>query len=201
MTSCCVALGTISSHLWWSTIMWEKGMYMCMCDWVILLYSRKLTEHCKPAIVEKKSLKVEKKKRRGWTNWSVSSFSGLHQDTGLRCSLGTEDTTPNQMWGEQTQARRERCTDWGVVSKPVGSGRRLLISGIRMTRSLSREQGLYEALLPLGMYMRMCWGEGWLCFLLLPPPLITLNCFPHWKRCIKPPVWGSPPSHALCIDL
>ena len=24
-----------------------------MCDWVILLYSRKLTEHCKPAITEK----------------------------------------------------------------------------------------------------------------------------------------------------
>ena len=24
-----------------------------MCDWVTLLYSRKLTEHCKPAIMEK----------------------------------------------------------------------------------------------------------------------------------------------------
>ena len=24
MRSCCVALGTMSSHLWWSTIMWEK---------------------------------------------------------------------------------------------------------------------------------------------------------------------------------
>ena len=24
-----------------------------MCDWVALLYSRKLTEHCKPAIMEK----------------------------------------------------------------------------------------------------------------------------------------------------
>ena len=32
-----------------------------MCDWVILLYSRKLTEHCKPAIVEK--IKVICKKR------------------------------------------------------------------------------------------------------------------------------------------
>ena len=28
-------------------------MYTCMCDWVTLLYSRKLTEHCKPAIMEK----------------------------------------------------------------------------------------------------------------------------------------------------
>ena len=24
-----------------------------MCDWVTLLYSRKLTEHCKPAMMEK----------------------------------------------------------------------------------------------------------------------------------------------------
>ena len=41
------------SHLWWSMIMWEKRMYTFMCDWVTLLYSRKLTEHCKPAIMEK----------------------------------------------------------------------------------------------------------------------------------------------------
>ena len=33
--------------------MWGKKMYTCMCDWVTLLYSRKLTEHCKPAIMEK----------------------------------------------------------------------------------------------------------------------------------------------------
>ena len=53
MRSCCVALGTMSSHLWWSMIMWEKRMYTCMCNWVTMLYSRKLTEHCKPAIMEK----------------------------------------------------------------------------------------------------------------------------------------------------
>jgi len=33
--------------------MGEKRMYMCMCDWVTLLYSRKLTEHWKPDIMEK----------------------------------------------------------------------------------------------------------------------------------------------------
>ena len=38
---------------------------MCMCDWVTLLYNRKLAEHCKPAIIEKnknhlKSLNKEK---------------------------------------------------------------------------------------------------------------------------------------------
>ena len=27
-------------------------MYTCMCDWVTLLYSRKLIEHYKPAIME-----------------------------------------------------------------------------------------------------------------------------------------------------
>ena len=29
-----------------------------MCDWVTMLYSRKLTEHCKPAITEKKKKKI-----------------------------------------------------------------------------------------------------------------------------------------------
>ena len=45
--SCCVALGTVSGHLWRSMIMWEKRMYTCMCNWVTMLYSGKLTEHCK----------------------------------------------------------------------------------------------------------------------------------------------------------
>ena len=31
----------------------RKRMYICMCDWVTVLYSRKLTEHCKPAMMEK----------------------------------------------------------------------------------------------------------------------------------------------------
>ena len=37
----------------------RKGIYMCMYDWVTLLYSRKLTEHCKPAIMEKNHFKNE----------------------------------------------------------------------------------------------------------------------------------------------
>ena len=32
---------------------------MCMCEWVTLLYSRKLTEHCKPTVIEK--IKIIKK--------------------------------------------------------------------------------------------------------------------------------------------
>ena len=37
-------------------------MYTCICNWVILLYSRKLTEQRKPAIVEK--IKIIIKERR-----------------------------------------------------------------------------------------------------------------------------------------
>ena len=51
--SFCVALETISSHLWWSMIMREKRIYTCMCNWVTMLCSGKLTEHCKPAIMKK----------------------------------------------------------------------------------------------------------------------------------------------------
>ena len=57
MRSCCVALRTMSSHLWWSMIMCKNIMCTCMCNWVTMLYSRKLTEHCKPAMMEKNFLK------------------------------------------------------------------------------------------------------------------------------------------------
>ena len=33
-----------------------------MCDWVSLLYSRKLAEHCKPTIMEK--IKIIKKNKK-----------------------------------------------------------------------------------------------------------------------------------------
>ena len=35
-----------------------------MCDWVTLLYSRKLTEHYKPAMMEKIKIIKKKKKRK-----------------------------------------------------------------------------------------------------------------------------------------
>lgn len=37
----------------------EKECMCVLCDWVTLLYGRKLTEYCKPTIVEK--LKIIKK--------------------------------------------------------------------------------------------------------------------------------------------
>ena len=41
MRSCCVALGTLSSHLRWNMTMAEKSMYTCMCNWVPMLYNGK----------------------------------------------------------------------------------------------------------------------------------------------------------------
>ena len=54
-----------------------------MCNWVTLLYSRKLTEHCKPAIMKKKSLYKNNIKLYLWfldSIWkynSVLNFSSL----------------------------------------------------------------------------------------------------------------------------
>ena len=36
---------------WWNDI--RKRMYISMCDWVTLLYGKKLTGHCKPTTMEK----------------------------------------------------------------------------------------------------------------------------------------------------
>ena len=42
-----------------------KRMYICMSDWVTLLYSRKLTKHCKPAKTEKiKIIKIQQQKKK-----------------------------------------------------------------------------------------------------------------------------------------
>ena len=36
-------------------------MHTCICNWVTLLYSRKLTEHCKQVIMEKIKIIINKK--------------------------------------------------------------------------------------------------------------------------------------------
>ena len=38
-----------------------------MCDWVTLLYSSKLAEHCKPVIMEKNKNEIKKKEEN--TRW------------------------------------------------------------------------------------------------------------------------------------
>ena len=39
----------------------RKRMYICICNWVSLLYSRKLTEHYKPTMMGKKIFKTKEK--------------------------------------------------------------------------------------------------------------------------------------------
>ena len=49
--------------------MWEKEyIYLNMSDWVTLLYSRKLTKHSKPDIMEK--IKIIEKKRENMVSES-----------------------------------------------------------------------------------------------------------------------------------
>ena len=50
----------------------KKRMYTCMCDWVTLLYNRKLTEHCEPAKMGKNKKHYFKKERKHY-------FSNLKQ--------------------------------------------------------------------------------------------------------------------------
>ena len=66
MRSCCVTLRTMSSHLWWRMMMWEKRTYTCMCNWVTMLYSRK-----KSALWNNK--KIKKKKRARYLNRHVTN--------------------------------------------------------------------------------------------------------------------------------
>ena len=70
MRSCSVVLGTISSDLGWSMMedKVRKRMYVYACDWVTLLYSRKLTEHWQPSLMEKKSFKIKKISSRRWSH-------------------------------------------------------------------------------------------------------------------------------------
>ena len=55
--------------------MWEKRMYTCMCNWVTMLYSGKLTEHCKQGIMEKnKNHYIKKKRTTGRQLWGWLVF-------------------------------------------------------------------------------------------------------------------------------
>ena len=45
----------------------RKRMNIYVCDWVTLLYSRKLKEHCKPTIIEKIKI-IKKKVKKKWSS-------------------------------------------------------------------------------------------------------------------------------------
>ena len=51
-------------------------MYICVCAWVTLLYSRKLTEDCKPALMGKKN-HLEKREREMERKESVLGCEAL----------------------------------------------------------------------------------------------------------------------------
>ena len=60
----------------------RKRMYTCLCDWVTLLYSRKLTEQCKAAtmekiksIIKKINLKENEKYAQSTSHTSLPSLS------------------------------------------------------------------------------------------------------------------------------
>ena len=57
-------------------------MYTCVCRWVTLLYSRKLTGHYKPAIMKKIKI-IKKKKKKTQSNFRVDI--GESQDVRQRC--------------------------------------------------------------------------------------------------------------------
>ena len=59
MRSCSIALGTISSHLWWSIILWEKECtYACVTGSTCCTVGN--WQHCKPAIMEKIKIIIKK---------------------------------------------------------------------------------------------------------------------------------------------
>ena len=73
-----------------------------MCDWVTLLYSRELIEHCKPAIMEKIKIikKMKKKKKKNPAAETLVALEAwirsLTQCNGLRvrCCSCSSDSVP-----------------------------------------------------------------------------------------------------------
>ena len=55
----------------------RKKEHVCICDWVTLLDSRKLTEHCKPAVMEK--INIIFLKRNNLSKKTVQQPLGGHE--------------------------------------------------------------------------------------------------------------------------
>ena len=52
---------------------------MCMCNWVTMLYSRKSTEQCKPAIVEKIKIVIKKSDNNNLKNHLKSEIHRIYE--------------------------------------------------------------------------------------------------------------------------
>ncbi len=58
-------------------------MYTCMCNWVTMLYSRKLTEHCKPAVMEKNKNNYEHILREGRNDYEFTKAESISSSIDL----------------------------------------------------------------------------------------------------------------------
>ena len=59
-------------------------MYTCTCDWVTLLCNRKLTEHCKSAIMEKISYFLKRQNKKPYLVSMRMQVQSLAFLSGLR---------------------------------------------------------------------------------------------------------------------
>ena len=64
-------------------------MYTCMCNWVTMPYSRKLTEHCKPAVMEKNKNYYTLKKKSKCKEKSTYTKGFLKKTSKWVYNLGT----------------------------------------------------------------------------------------------------------------
>ena len=79
----------------------RKRMYIRMCDWITLIYSRKLTEHYKLArmqktkiIILKKKIMVTKGDRWGREGMAWGFGIGIHSQRYIDCCIAWR-TLPN----------------------------------------------------------------------------------------------------------
>ena len=61
----------------------EKNVYICMCDWVTLLYNRKLTEHCKTSGKKIKVIVKKKKKEKRKKAFGAEQTALAQNESGL----------------------------------------------------------------------------------------------------------------------
>ena len=112
MRSCCTALGTISRHLRWNMMedYVKKNVCVCVSDWVTLLYSRKLAEHCQPTLMEKTKIILK------INHWMLTKSLVLLSECFIPCPTGQ---TSKQTFAEELMVpclrRKERL--WEVKSE------------------------------------------------------------------------------------
>ena len=87
----------------------RKRMYVCTRDWVSLLYYRKLTEHCKPAITGK--IKIILKNDQVtilWADWTTTNLSSSPKQERQEILL------PDWLWPQWDNTQEEPGTVSGA---------------------------------------------------------------------------------------